>query len=624
MFNLLKSSGIFKTIKFLVIALFFIVIFLAFLRVKLWDYDFWWHIATGKYIVSTGSLPGKDPFSYTSALEENKNQFPERERFILKQYWLSQIIFYLIYEYTGPKGIIFLRAIILITTLLLVFWRLQKWQTSYPISFIFIFTLFSLLLNSTGERPVLFTIFFSSLIFFILEGFKNKKDKRIFLLAPVMLLWANMHGGFILGAAIIMIFMLGEGVKIILKKTAYTKHEIILFYSATIVALGFSFINPTGWYALVITFSSKYKPFIQGIQEYASPYYLYKEQISPVNYWYLFMAVSFLFVLIVRNKKIDLTHILLLSGLLIMSFSAIRFIIYYALIASMVIGKESDLMLKDLLRRRFSDRVYKKILEVLTIAALISAVLYMGGIHKFDRLRFDIARDYSIPKGAVDFIEENRLSGNMFNDYGYGGYIAWRLYPWQKTFIDSRGLNITSMTEYQWIMEAVDYSDFSGSVEASLASIPLWERFLDHYNINFMLLSLSDIYADVHTAIFKLTESDKWVPVYCDPISIVFLRNSKQNEDIIEKYKLSEEMVYNILIYQSANSAINNKVNPRALMSLGKTFYEMGRLNDALKAYKYALNRMPENSTIQEKINEIEAEMKDKKSGLEEKKKTDK
>jgi hypothetical protein len=77
-----------------------------------------------------------------------------------------------------------------------------------------------------GERPVLVTIFFTALTFFILEDFKVKKDKRIFLLLPLMVLWANLHGAFIIGILIITVFMFAEGLKIFLKKAAYFHQSI--------------------------------------------------------------------------------------------------------------------------------------------------------------------------------------------------------------------------------------------------------------------------------------------------------------------------------------------------------------------------------------------------------------
>lgn len=604
-----KSIGFFKIIEYTLISFFFVVCFLTFLKVQLWDYDFWWHIATGRYIVSTGSLPDNDPFSYTSTLEENKNQFPERENFILKQYWLSQIVFYFIYDYAGPKGIILFRALLLTLTLILVFRRLHRWSVSLPVSFIFLFTLFSLLTNATGERPVLFTILFTGAAFFILEDFQDNRDKKILLLIPLMFFWSNMHGGFVAGVAIIGVYMFGEGIKKMIKKSNYTKNESALFYTTAVLALLASFVNPTGWHAFAIAFSPQYKPFTQGIQEYASPIFLYAGKVAPVNYWYVFLVILFPLILAVRNKRLDITHIMLLSGFLAMSISAIRFIEYYALSAAMVLGRESDILIKDLLRKRFSSRTYEKILAGLVVAALFSLLLFTIGFFKFEMFALNVAKEFSVPIGAVDYIEKNALSGNMFNDYGYGGYLEWRLYPKYKTFIDSRGLNIAVMNEFRWITGTVGYENFSGEVSESIAKIPLWERLLYHYNINFMLLSMFDIFAQIPPVIFQLIESDKWAPVYCDSISIIFVRNNDQNSAIIKKDRISKEIVLNRIVVSGIRYALNNKVNPRSLISIGDTFHKMGRLNDALTAYQYALKRMPENQIIQVRITRIEAEI---------------
>src|SRR4030067_3376204 len=114
-----------------------------------------------------------------------------------------------------------MRAIILTALLLLVFYRFKKWNVSYYVSFIFIFLLFSVAMRNIGERPVLFTMLFTPLTFIVLEGFKEKQKKLLFLLPLLMLLWANLHGGFIIGNFIIMVFMFIEGLKIIFKKVGY-------------------------------------------------------------------------------------------------------------------------------------------------------------------------------------------------------------------------------------------------------------------------------------------------------------------------------------------------------------------------------------------------------------------
>lgn len=603
----LKSTRIFESIKILTLFLFFAVISLSFLKINLWDYDFWWHIATGRYIVENGSLPDRDLFSYTSALEENKNPFPERENFILKQYWLSQVIFYLLYDYAGPNGIIILRTTLLIATLFLVLLRFRKYSVSFPISFIFLFLLFYGLGRATGERPVLFTIFFTALTFIILDDFKSNKGKKIFLLVPLMLLWANMHGGFIIGVIIITVFMFGEGISLILKRVNYARNEIFVFYIAAAFAVLISFLNPTGWDAFYTALTAKYKLIYANTQEYESPFRLYRYKVFPIYYEYLSLVLLTIVVLLIRNKRISLTYIILLSGTLLMSFSAIRFIVYFMIIASMIIGKETDMLIKSLLLSRLPEKAYNRISFGLTTAVLLSLVLYASGTLKFDQFRFGIERSYFVPEAAVDFIEKNRLPGKMFNDYGYGGYIAWRLYPWKKNFIDTRALNLTVITEYDWIKNATESAK---EVNPSISNTPLWQRLLNHYKINFILMSVLDLYGQIPPVVFELLESEKWVPVYYDPISIIFIRNVEQNKAMIKRNKISKDIIYNVIVYQCSNFALINKINPRYLISAGETFYRMGRLNDAVTAYRYALKRMPENQMIKERLAKIESELK--------------
>jgi len=609
--------------KKLLIVLSFVILlgsfFYVFVSPKLFDSDFWWHISTGKYIVETGSIPEKDPFSYTANLEENKNLLSERENFLLKQYWLGQVLFYLIYENTGPAGIIILRASLLIMVLLLVLWKLKRWDVGFYISFIYIFLVYLDALRYTGERPVLFTIIFTPLTFIILEEFKDgilnrqkeKRKKILFFLPLLMLLWSNLHGGFIIGNIIIAVYMLVEGLKIIIKKASFSRQKIVIFYTLTSLALLTSYINPTGWDAFSIALSPTYKFLEAGIQEYQSPFFLYINKLSPVNYGYVTLAFIFPLILILRNKKIDLTHVILLTGFFIMAAKTGRYTIYYVSIAAMVLGRETDILLKNLLKERIPDRIYTKIVSAFSILALLSSLIFFIGIFQFKWLRLDIARGSFVPEAAVNFIEENKISGNLFNEAGYGGYITWRLYPWKKTFIDTRWLNYTLQSEYAWMMGAIESIS---SKELPEGKKPLWKKLLDHYNINFILFDTLDVYGNVPKLLLTLAEDKEWVPVYCEPIAIIFIKNIPKNQDIIKKFYRPKEEVYNTIIGIASQIAIYDRLNPSYIVTLGRTFYEMGRLKDALVAYQYALRRVPNDSIVKEKITQIESELKQDKS----------
>jgi hypothetical protein len=615
-----NNPSFLKAVKLAAIIFLFSSFALNYLSTPLWDSDFWWHIANGRYIVTSGSLPEKDPFCFTSVLEENKNPFPEWENFILKQYWLSQIIFFFIHDYWGIAGIIILRSLLLIILLIIVFWRLQKWSVSFPIAFLFTFAVFIASIKTTGERPVLFTILFTALIFFLLEDFREKKKKRILLLIPLMLLWCNLHGGFIIGITVIIAFMFGEGIKFYLKKSAYSKQEILLFYSASILAIGTSFINPTGWDSFFISMNIpfKYKIIHENIQEYFSPFVFYKSKVYPLPYEYVFLVFIFPVILFLRIKKIDLSHLLVLFIFLIPSISARRFMIYYVIIGAMILGKEFDILINSLLKRRLSAVGYQKIIAALTFVALLSSVVFFtGNIYGHEGFQFEVANNYSVPVGAVNFIEKNNFSGNMFNDYGYGGYISWRLYPHKKTFIDTRALNISVRMEYGWIVNALGITDINKNA-SGMSDDPLWKMLFSHYDINYVVLSVVNPISQIYPLIFELTESNDWVPVYSDQMSVIFVKKISCNNNIIKNSRIPAEEVYNTIIYQGANRALNNKTNPRSLISLGDVFYRMQRLEDALKAYRYALSRMPDDQSIQKKITQLELEIKTRKSEIEE------
>ncbi len=567
----------------------------------LWDYDFWWHIATGRYIVTEGHLPTIDPFSYTSIMEVNKNIFPERESFFLTQYWLAQVIFYFIFNTFGAGGMVFTRSLLLLLIGLIACWRMLRDGVEPYIAYILSFLFLMVSLGSIGERPVLFSMLFTAAVIFILDEFRQKKNKVLLFLIPVMVLWANMHGAYVLGVIIISAYMLAEAVNAGLRKSDLEENRRSFFFVITALAILITYLNPNGWAAFPMSLHPKYEIFQKGIQEYESVFSRYANKVDSLNYYYLSLAALFPLVLILRNRKFDLAHFIVLSGFLFMSLKAIRFNTFYAITAVMMLGKECNLLINSLIEKRISLETTQKLKKVLVAAMAISSLLFLAGVIASGKPSLDVARRSSVPVGAVDFIEKNKLLGNMFNDYAYGGYISWRLYP-QKTFIDSRTLNITVMNEYGWVTDAVRKVE---GIKTKNEQTQLWEAILRHYRINYVFLPLLDFYGTVFPLVPELADSKEWVPVYLDQVNIIFIKDSPENRDIIGKFRIDGMTVYNVLIAKLSSANIGDNINPRYLISLGNIFARMGRYEDALKAFQYAGQRwnIPE---IKVKISELE------------------
>jgi hypothetical protein len=602
-----------RVARVVVIVALFGSFFLSYARVPVWDYDFWWHLATGRYIVTEKHLPDKDPFSLTSNLAENKNPFPEVENLILKQYWLAQSLFYLIYAYAGFQGIIILRSILLFLTLFVVYRHMSRSGVNFFISLILTFCLFEMSLKYQGERPVLFTILFTAIVFSILDGYTMSRGKKIFFLIPLMLLWANLHGGFIIGDIFLLTYMFGETVRIFLKRSDLSTTEKKLFFGVATAAIVASLINPTGVEAFSMAFSPKYAVLKETIQEWQSPYYIITHHIYAASGYYSYFAVLALFalLLLVRNRRMDINHILLVSALWYESTVSMRLIMYFMIPAVIVIGRESSAVLQEARGKRWPEPTVRKVEYVLTLATVCVVSFFMfGRLQKGEMIAHGIDRSTS-PERAVDFIEQNRVQGNLFNEYCYGGYIAWRLYPWKKNFIDTRALNIIVMKENNFILSGKRI-DGAGAGDSHKEDVGLFEKLLDHYKIDILLFSQTQLYGDITPLILNLMDGDQWVPVFCDPISVVYLRNIPENETLIRKFRITNDNIYNSIIFRSSSTALKNKTNPRPLLAMGEVFHRMGRLEDSLKAYQYAAKRDPNNAVAREKIGEVQSEMRQK------------
>ena len=586
------QNRIIKIIIFISFLLFFISAMNSYMSINLWDYDFWWHISTGRYIVENNTVPDKDPFSDVNNLEENKNAHPAREQFILKQYWLAQVLFFKIYDAFGDKGIIILRSLILFSMVVIVLWWFNRQKIDFYITYPFIFFIFLQTMGFIGERPVLFTMLFAVVTFFILDDFKQRKSKSIYFLIPLMLLWANLHGGFILGVLIIMVFIAGETTQFILKQDKRDRKALLTLCIVGFIAIAASVVNPNG-FSVLFLFSEKAKIFESGTQEYFSPFTLYSNKIQPIEMEYIILIVLFPLLAILRNKKIDIVYYFLLCILLYMSVSAARYLIYFISIGSMILGRELYYLIEDYFTKVNVNRF--KFSVVASSCIFISTVLYAGGFLDIDKISFAKAEKFSVPKRAADFIMTNNIEGNMFNDMGFGGYLIWRLYPQQKVFIDTRQLNYTLVKEHEWISYA---RESVMNPELPEGKKPLWERLLDHYKIDLIVLDTVDVMGSTKPFLFSLLKSDKWVPVHVDIISVVFLKENRTNEDIIKEHRIDKELVYYSVIARLTQLAMLNKTNPQYLFSLGEVFFNMGRYEDALTAYTYADKRLPDQEGI--------------------------
>ena len=151
----------------------------------LWDGDTAMHTRTGDFILDHGHVPTTDPFSFTR---------PDH-RWIALQ-WLTGVTFSWLNRTFGLKGIVLLCGAVIAFYLTVLARDMVLRGVNGLIALLLVMVGTSASMIHFHARPHLFTLLFLVLANFLIARDRQQESWRIWLLAPLMILWVNMHSGF--------------------------------------------------------------------------------------------------------------------------------------------------------------------------------------------------------------------------------------------------------------------------------------------------------------------------------------------------------------------------------------------------------------------------------------------
>lgn len=510
------------------IAVAFLALFLIVtLSAPIWDNDFWWHIATGKDILANGRIPETDNFTFASEYSPERHELLESS-VTLKGNWLAQVIFYAIFKYTGPYGIIALRIFLFLSIFFLIFRWAKNYQCNNFVILLLLFIAGQTSSHFTGDRPQLFSFLFSVIMVYFLDQFSNiqesKKQYKFFLiLPPIMILWANSHRGFVLGSALLTVYFATELFRIILSKKDKSKNYLLRLTVLIILTVLASLINPNTYKAYLFVFKLEGSALQKGMSEYISPI---KLGLAIASYW-IYVAIS-ISAIAVGVKKANPIHISLTIFLFLISLSAFRYIPFLIFITIPFVSIQLTRIINN-------NRGISAILSRYGMPCLIILILGVSFFNCKGKLFASIkdpVEKFRFPVRAASFIKNAHPKGNLFNHFNWGGYLIWRLYPEHKVFVDGRTLNLRALTDYTYM----------------LWDIPEAPILLDHYKITIIAMpATSPRTGEFYTILNYLAMSDQWHLVYYDETSVVFLRGI-ENAQLTEKFSIPKNKAYRHVI----------------------------------------------------------------------------
>lgn len=485
--------------RILLIVLLFALLFISQINTVI-DIDLWWNLKAGEHIIKNLEIPRTDIFSYTF-----------KGRPWLDHEWLSQVIFYSFFSRFGWLGLNILKAIIIsVSFLILLFLNTSKYR---KIVYSACFVMFSILAFGYRSvlRPEIFSYLLLCMFFYVLE-----REKNIFILPFLQIIWVNLHGYFILGPGLIFLYAMGDffsGDRIKAKRFA-------IIFAWTILAC---FINPYFYkgalYPLRILMDvfTEQRLFMQNVHELMMPV---RASFGRFLFFWVFAILASLSFL-VNLKNIKIKHTLIFALGFIASYMAVRnipiFIFLGMPLASMNLNEAR-------LTRNISERRYYIVL-ILIACGLIYFFL-SNKYYEFTNqsvLRKTESRFSKVfmPSGACDFLEDNKIDGPMFNTLDFGPYIGYRFYPQQRIFIDTR----TELYK----------DDFYRSYRRAQNYPKDWHNL--HKKYGFEIVLLRHLFGGTEKILRYLYQNKDWRLVYYDENSCVFLSNAPKNIELINRFE---------------------------------------------------------------------------------------
>lgn len=492
----------------------FLVVGFGFL-LKLRLVDFWWHLKIGEIIVNTRAIPRTDLFSFTAA----------GQPFIL-QNWLVEVLYYLTYRAGGLPLLVTLNAALLVAALLPVYSLCRRSTNRLRLGVVVAILPAVSLIYFGSVRSQVFSFALLSAFYWILHHYHRRQRDLLWALPVLMALWVNLHGAFVIGLALIGLFLCCEAASRLFygaQSNTLTTGELSKLGLILMLTALATLVNPETYRVYGYILAVATNPASQAlVVEWQPPRV---DELESLLLFYGPFFISLLVLLYARRRPL-LIELALFLAFAIFGLKALRNGVWFTLIAAPILARHLPTIrvwdfIQPLRRFRLVDsfilwvarrkdavvpiryRLNRQIaLVMLTILVLVSPWIYP---HLGNKLFGSTLWEPSTPVGAMDYIQQQRLQGNIFHPQIYGDYLIWRLWPQQRSFIDGR----------------VHLFDNSVIRDYRLAfNDPHWDERLARYDIRYLLLS--KVEEENHLMADTARTSNNWQVLYEDEQSILF------------------------------------------------------------------------------------------------------
>jgi len=415
-------------------------VFVAALQVhRLDDADTWWHLASGRLIAASGSVPAADVFSYTA----------QGSPWINRQ-WLFELGLYASWLLGGVQGVI-LAAGALFVTAFACAWRLARRHVPTWAAVVLVVLAAEAALERFTVRPEAATLCLLAVELLLLDG-RITRGKAI-ALAVLQPIWANVHAlsvlGLIplaaeLGGALAARWLpLPAGWRGASHRDPDEVRRLGLVTAFAVVAQALTPFGVTGAvYPLwLLTLIRGGDPLSFTIIEHRATSLA---ELSPAATRGLVALIGLAVIAAaVSVRRWRLGHVIGAAAFVALSLMARRNVALVGLGTLPLLASGLGPGLEDVdgwLRRWRWPRPALH-LALALVALIATGTVITGRYYANARLTRAFGLGQSLllfPSGAVDFLQAGAPDARVFNDDTMGGFLLWRAFPPRQVFFDGR------------------------------------------------------------------------------------------------------------------------------------------------------------------------------------------
>jgi len=470
-----------------------------------------WHIRTGQQILATHAIPRVDSFSSSMG---GKPWFAWE--------WLYDVVVGQLEATLGLNGVVWFTAVVIAAVFAWMFRLLIRRGTNVLVAIALVLLAVSASTIHFLARPHVMSWLFTLAWFWILDSAEREGHDgrgqgavRLWVLPLLMMLWVNVHGGFLVGFVLLGMFWLGavwnwlrakeDRIEDLLSRISAGKRAWNLLWVGLLSAVA-SLVNPYGWKLHAHVYSYLSNRFLMDhIDEFQSPNFHGVAQRC-----FLALLLIAVAVLAARGRELRMSHALTVLFAMYAGLYASRNIPVASVLLVMVVGPLLSALgnSRGFFQRMASVESSLKghVWPILAIAVTFWIAANDGrvGPNLLMDAHFGAKR---MPVEAVNYLEKNEVKGPVLSPDYWGGYLIYRLFPKERVVVDDR--------------HDLYGEEFFKSYLKMVHVEPGWQDFVREHRSPCVLLPRESALANA------MVENGGWKTIYADDVAIAFVPNER-------------------------------------------------------------------------------------------------